>query len=296
MMKKIVIAGGTGFIGSYLDMRFRERGYKVVLVSRDKAHVPWELTALTEVLNKADILINLAGKSINCRHNPTNKKAILESRIKTTELLGEAILNCTQAPKLWINASATGVYKPSISHPMSEDETELGNDFLAEVVTSWEKVFFGRELVSTRQVALRTSVVLGKNGGALGSLVRLTRLGLGGKQASGTQMFSWIHLEDYFRVVLFLQERDALQGVFNCTAPHPISNDVFMHALRNLLHVPFGIPAPEFVIRLGAKLIGTEPELILNSAYVVPKKLSEGGFKFSFPEINKALQNLLSKR
>jgi len=295
-MKKIVIAGGTGFIGSYLDMRFRERGYKVVLVSRDKAHVPWELIALTEALNKADILINLAGKSINCRHTPTNKKAVLESRIRTTELLGEAIRNCSQAPKLWINASATGVYKPSINHPMSEDETELGNDFLAEVVTSWEKVFFGRELASTRQVALRTSVVLGKDGGAIGPLVWLTRFGLGGKQASGTQMFSWIHLEDYFRVVLFLQEQDALQGVFNCTAPHPISNDVFMHALRSVLHVPFGIPAPEFAIRLGARLIGTEPELLLNSAYVVPKKLSEGGFKFSFPEINKALQNLLSKR
>jgi len=295
-MKKIVIAGGTGFIGSYLDMRFRERGYKVVLVSRDKAHVPWELIALTEALNKADILINLAGKSINCRHTPTNKKAVLESRIRTTELLGEAIRNCSQAPKLWINASATGVYKPSINHPMSEDETELGNDFLAEVVTSWEKVFFGRELASTRQVALRTSVVLGKDGGAIGPLVWLTRFGLGGKQASGTQMFSWIHLEDYFRVVLFLQEQDALQGVFNCTAPHPISNDVFMHALRSVLHVPFGIPAPEFVIRLGARLIGTEPELLLNSAYVVPKKLSDAGFKYSFPDINKALHDLLRRR
>ena len=295
-MKKIVIAGGTGFIGSYLDMRFHERGYNVILVSRDKAHVPWELKALTEALNKADILINLAGKSINCRHTPTNKKVILESRIRTTELLGEAIQNCEKAPKLWINASATGVYKPSISRPMSDDETELGNDFLAEVVTSWEKAFFGFELVSTRQVALRTSVVLGKNGGALVPLVWLTRFGLGGKQATGTQMFSWIHLEDYFRAVLFLQEQDALQGVFNCTAPYPISNDVFMHALRNVLNVPFGIPAPEFAIRLGAKLIGTEPELLLNSAYVIPKKLSEAGFKFSFPDINKALHDLLSGR
>ncbi len=109
-------------------------------------------------------------------------------------------------------------------------------------------------------------------------------------------MFSWIHLEDYFRVVLFLQEQVALQGVFNCTAPHPISNDVFMHTLRNVLHVPFGIPAPEFVIRLGAKLIGTEPELLLNSAYVIPKKLSNAGFKFSFPEIDKALHDLLRRR
>jgi len=295
-MKKIVIAGGTGFVGSYLDMRFRERGYKVILVSRDKAHVSWELSALTEALEKADILINLAGKSINCRHTPTNRKAILESRIRTTELLGQAILNCTQAPKLWINASATGVYKPSINYPISEDEAEPGNDFLAEVVTSWEKAFFGFELASTRQVALRTSVVLGKDGGALAPLVWLTRLGLGGKQSSGTQMFSWIHLEDYFRVVLFLQEQETLEGVFNCTAPHPVSNEMFMHALRAVLHVPFGIPAPEFAIRLGARVIGTEAELILNSAYVIPKKLSEAGFKFSFPEIDKALHDLLRRR
>lgn len=295
-MNKIVIAGGTGFIGSYLDMRFRERGYKVILVSRDKAHVPWELAALTEALEKADMLINLAGRSINCRHTPVNKKAILESRTETTKLLGEAILNCTFAPKLWINASATGVYVPSASHPMSEDESELGNDFLAETVTSWEKMFFEFELPSTRQVALRTSVVLGKDGGALAPLVWLTRLGLGGKQASGKQMFSWIHLEDYFRVILFLQEQEVLQGVFNCTAPHPISNKMFMHALRNVLHVPFGIPAPEFAIRVGARIIGTEPELLLNSAYVISKKLSEADFKFSFPEIDKALRDLLGRK
>jgi len=292
-MKKIVIAGGTGFIGTYLDMRFRERGYKVVLVSRDKAHVSWELTALTEALNGADLVINLAGKTINCRHTEANKKAILDSRISTTQLIGEAIGKCEKAPGLWINASAAGVYKPSTIHPMTENEPETGNDFLAEVVTQWENVFFGFKLEETRQIALRTSVVLGKAGGALSPLLMLTRFGLGGKQAEGTQMFSWVHMEDYFRVVLYLLEKHNLHGVFNCTAPHPVSNDIFMTALRLALRVPFGIPAPRFAINFGAKLIGTEPELLLNSSYVIPKRLNEAGFKFKFPEINKALADLV---
>ncbi len=294
-MRKVVIAGGTGFIGKYLDTRFRERGFEVVLISRDKAHVSWELTALTEALNNADLLINLAGKSINCRYSEDEKKAIMDSRISTTQMLGNALLNCVQAPKLWINASATGVYPPSINQPMSEAETELGSDFLAEVVSNWENVFFGFKLPATRQVALRTSVVLGKNGGALSPLAWLTRFGLGGKQAEGTQMFSWIHMEDYFRIILFLQEQESLDGVVNCTSPHPISNDEFMNELRTVLHAPFGIPAPEFAIKWGAKLIGTEPDLLLNSVYVIPKRLSEAGFKFMFPEINKTLYDLLMK-
>ncbi len=295
-MKKIVIAGGTGFIGSYLDMRFRERGYKVVLVSRDKAHIPWEAAALIKALNDADLLINLAGRSINCRHNVVNRKSILESRISTTQMLGQAVLTCTNPPKLWINASATGIYKSSMAHPMSEGETELGTNFLAEVVTEWEKAFFGFELPTTRQIALRTSVVLGKDGGALSPLVRLTRLGLGGKQAEGTQMFSWIHLEDYFRTVFFLLQQESIRGVFNCTSPQPVSNHTFMHSLRHTLRTPFGIPAPKFAINWGSVLIGIEPELVLGSVYVIPEKLIEAGFKFSFPEINKALSDLLSRK
>ena len=292
-MKKVVIAGGTGFIGTYLDMRFRELGYKVVLVSRENGNVPWELDALTRVLDGAELVVNLAGKTINCRHNEANKQAILTSRIKTTQMLGEAIVGCTKAPKLWINASATGIYKPSVNHPMNELEMELGSDFLAEVVSKWEAALFEFKLRATRQIALRTSVVLGKNGGALQPLVRITRLGLGGKQADGSQMLSWIHLEDYFRAVLFLLNNGDVDGVINCTAPSPVTNYEFMSALRSTMHVPFGLPAPRFAIKIGAKLIGTEPSLLLNSSFVIPKKLTDAGFKFSYPEIHKALIDLL---
>ena len=292
-MKKVIIAGGTGFIGAYLHMRFNELGYKVILVSRDKNNVPWELDALTNAIDGAYLVVNLAGKSINCRHNQVNKQAILASRISTTLMLGKAMVDCSNPPKLWINASATGIYKPSVTHPMTEDEIDLGSDFLSEVVSEWERVFFEFKLPATRQIALRTSVVLGKNGGALQPLVQITRLGLGGKQAEGSQMFSWIHLEDYFRTVLFVLNNDLINGVINCTAPNPITNSDFMRALRTTLHVPFGLPAPRFAINIGAKLIGTEPSLLLNSSYVIPKKLTDAGFKFTYPEIHKALFDLL---
>jgi len=293
-MKKIIIAGGTGFIGTYLSKRFRETGSNVLIVSRNPDHVSWQPTDLKEAFEGADLVINLAGKNINCRHNLVNRKAILDSRINSTERIANAVLACNEPPKLWINASAAGIYKPSITHSMTEDEPDLGTDFLANVVTQWEKVFFGFKLPKTRQVVLRTSVVLGQNGGALRPLVWLTRFGLGGKLASGKQMFSWIHVEDYFRIVQFLMDDFSLQGVFNCTSPYPLSNKEFMRTLRNTLHVPIGIPAPEFAIKIAAEIIGTEPELILNSSFVIPERLIEADYKFAFPKAEKALADILT--
>jgi uncharacterized protein (TIGR01777 family) len=269
-MKKVVIAGGTGFIGNYLVQRFREMGWKVTLISRKGEHVSWYMEDVRQALEGVDIVINLAGKSINCRHTVRNKKAILDSRINTTKIIGEAISNCQQPPKLWINASASAIYKSSSSKPMTEFETDLNDSFLAHVVNEWEKTFFDFKFDFTRQIALRTSVVLGKNGGALLPLVKLSTLGLGGKQGSGTQMFSWIHCEDYFRMILFLYENETTAGVFNCTSPCPVTNKEFMRELRKKLRIPFGISAPEFVVRLGAKIIGIEPELILDSHFYYP--------------------------
>jgi len=292
-MKKVVIAGGTGFIGSYLTKRFQETGYQVLIVSREPDHVSWKPVDLTQSFEGAEIVINLAGKSINCRHTEANKQAIIDSRLNTTSWIGNAILACYNPPKLWINGSACGIYKPSVEHPVSEDETELGTDFLAEVVKKWEKVFFGFELPLTRKVALRTSVVLGKDGGALPPLVWLTRLGLGGKQAEGNQMFSWIHLEDYFQILLFLIENKSIQGALNCTSPQPVDNKLFMAVMRKTLRIPIGIPSPKFAIIIGAKLIGTEPELLLNSSFVIPKRLLDSGFKFRYSKVDKALIDLL---
>ena len=292
-MKKVVIAGGTGFIGSYLVKRFEEAGYKVLIISRNPEHVSWKPTDLTEAFEDAEIVVNLAGKSINCRHTAENKKAIINSRLNTTIWIGNAILACIHPPKLWINSSACGVYKASLDRPMTENETELGSDFLADVVKQWEKVFFAFHLTKTRRAVLRTSVVLGRKGGALLPLSRLSRIGLGGKLAEGTQMFSWIHIEDYFQIIQFINDNNNIKGIINCTSPGPLTNKDFMSALRKTLNVPFGIGAPAFAIELGAKLIGTEPELILNSSYVIPERLVESGYKFAYPEINKALHDLL---
>ena len=292
-MQKIVIAGGTGFIGSYLEERFKKSGYRVLLVSRHEPHVPWQHSELTKAVNEAALVINLAGTSINCRHNSVNKKAILQSRLSATSMIGNAILACKIPPKLWINASAAAIYKQSEDKPMTEDESVFSTDFLAEVVQQWEQKFFSYQFPSTRKVALRTSLVLGKEGGALKSLVSLSKFGLGGTQASGTQIMSWIHIEDYFRIVLFLLENEALQGVFNSTSPNPVSNKEFMNTIRKTLNIPIGLPAPAWTIALGARIIGTEPSLILNSSYLVPKNLLKAKFKFTYPELEKALFNLL---
>ena len=292
-MKKVVITGGTGFIGTYIAKRFHESGFLVVIVSRSPEHVSWSPVELIEAFEGAYMVINLAGKSINCIHNESNKSAIIQSRINTTLWIGNAIEACKVPPQLWINASATGIYKPTKDYPLTENETQLGNDFLSDVARQWERTFFGFNLTDTRQVALRTSVVLGRDGGALKPLVTLSRLWLGGKLADGSQIFSWIHIEDYFRVLIFLCDNDSVRGVINCTSPDPITNNDFMRTIRKQLRIPVGICAPAFVIKLGARLAGTEPELILNSSYVLPKRLLDAGFQFAYPDIAKALHHLL---
>ncbi len=292
-MKKIIIAGGTGFIGTYLTMRFTEMGYKVYIISRTSGNISWENNAIVDALEGAELVINLAGKSIQCRHTNINKKSILESRIESTTLIGDAILSCKKPPKLWINASGTSIYKQSNVKKMTEDETDLGTDFLAEVVVQWENTLFNFQTPTTRQVALRTSVVIGKNGGALQPLVWLTRFGLGGKQGDGNQILSWIHIEDYFKILLFLFKNQNINGVINCTSPNPVSNKEFMTSLQNTLRIPIGIPAPKFAIKLVSKILGIESDLILNSSFTEPKRLLEAGYKFHFPLIDKALVNLL---
>lgn len=292
-MEKIVIAGGTGFIGSYIHNRFKEMGYSVIIISRKPNNISWDQNDLINAFEGAEMIINLAGYPINCQHSEAVKVKILNSRTNSTFLIGKAIQACENPPKIWINTSATGIYKSSLTQPMNEDELDFGSDFLAKVVTQWEKVFFDFQFPDTRQIALRTSVVLGEIGGALHPLVQLTRIGLGGKQGTGMQMFSWIHLEDYFRILIFLLKTSTAEGVFNCTSPFPVTNKMFMKELQRKLHVLYGIPAPKFLIEFASKFICIEPGLILNSSYVIPKKILEMGFQFKFPLIDGALSDLL---
>jgi uncharacterized protein len=293
-MKKVVIPGGTGFIGTYFEKRFNEMGYKVFVISRRAGQISWEdEKAIVDALENADLVINLAGKSVNCRYNAKNKREIMQSRIETTNILGNCILACKNPPKVWMNSSTATIYRHAEDRPMSEENGEIGSGFSVDVATTWEREFFQFELPKTRQIALRTSIVLGKEGGVMAPYRNLAKIGLGGVQGNGNQQFSWIHIEDLFQIVLFLNERPDLDGVINCSSPNPIRNREFMKALRDKLGVKVALPSPKWLLGMGAVLIRTETELVLKSRWVIPGRLNAAGFNFLFETIDQALTDIV---
>jgi uncharacterized protein (TIGR01777 family) len=239
------------------------------------------------------MLINLAGKSVDCRYNEKNKAAILKSRTETTEALGRAILKCSTPPELWINSGTATIYRNADDRPMTESSGEIGTGFSVDVATNWEKSFFSFQLPKTRQVVLRMAIVLGKDGGAVKPLMNLVRFGLGGKQGNGKQMFSWIHIEDLYNIILFIQSNKALQGAFNCSSPNPVDNKTLMKTFRQVMKVKIGLPSPAWLLEIGAVIINTETELILKSRWVVPEKLLNAGYTFKYPYLEDALKNIL---
>ena len=299
-MKTILIAGGTGFIGQTLEKYFSNKGYMVKILSRNpkrENEILWDAKTINDTwishLENLDVLINLTGKTINCRFTDANKKAIKQSRIIATELLGEAIDTCKNPPKLWMNSSTTSIYKEAFTEERTEESTVFGNDFEAEVATVWEKAFYKTKNPKTRKIVIRTSIVFGENDGAFVPLKKLTQFGLGGKQGSGKQMVSWIHKTDFARAVDFLIHKEDANGVFNFCAPKPTDNASMMRDFRKVMHVPIGIPSPKFILKIGAYFMQTEPELILSSRNVVPKKLLQSGFTFKFPTITTAIKDLI---
>lgn len=297
-MKTIVIAGGSGFLGQILERYFINKHYTVYILTRHpkkENDIYWNGKALgkwTKKLEQAEVLINLSGKSVDCRYTKKNKKLIYDSRIKSTHLVGLAINLCDNPPKLWINASTATIYKDSYHQEMTELNGEIGSDFSMNIAKSWENTFYSIKNPKTRKVVLRTSIVLGKKGGAYIPLKRLTQLGFGGKQGHGNQKVSWIHELDFARAVNFLIEKKTLSGNFNICAPKPTNNNSLMKQFQKSLKVPFGIPQSNFILSLGAKIIGTETELVLKSRNVVPKRLLDNGFKFNFNSISGALNDL----
>jgi uncharacterized protein (TIGR01777 family) len=290
---KIIITGASGFIGKYFSDNLIKEGNDVIHISRSSDIYNWKPENLLSTINGADVLINLAGRSINCRHNRKNKSDILSSRLVSTRLLSDVVSACKNPPKLWINASASGIYSHAVSEPHTENSVNYASDFLSQVVQSWENAFFSPQHSSTRKVALRFSVVLGKNGGALQPLKLLTRMGLGGKQGHGKQMFSWIHIADLYRIIDLVIKNTSVNGVINCSAPNPVSNADLMKTLRKKMGMKIGLPAPAFAVRIGTFLIGTDSNLVLKSNNVVSARLSEYGFEFLYNNINEALEHLL---
>lgn len=296
-LPKIVIAGGSGFIGAYLAEQFGKTGYEVLIISRSNPYIRWDdEAAIIAALEGAVMLINLAGKSVNCRYTEANKKEIFRSRTETTKILGKAIRLCKHPPELWLNSSTATIYRYAEDLPMTEQDGETGQGFSVEVAKAWEQAFFEFEdLPHTRLVALRIAIVLGKGGGVIKPYTNLVRYGLGGRQGSGKQMFSWIHLEDLYRIILFIQEDKSRKGIYNCSAPHPVKNRELMYTLRKLIGRPWGIPAPTWLLKLGAIIIKTETELVLKSRWVIPQRLLEEGFVFRYPELEPALGQILER-
>jgi uncharacterized protein (TIGR01777 family) len=295
--KKIVLAGGTGFVGKYLKTKFSELGYEVKIISRQNNSIQWtDLISIQEAIDNSEMLINLAGKSVDCRYNKKNKEEILRSRTETTKILGDIILKCKNPPELWINSSTATIYRHAEDRPMTESDGEIGSGFSVSVAKEWEKTFFDFRLPKTRQVALRMAIVLGKDGGVMIPFKNLVRFGLGGKQGNGNQMFSWIHIADLFGIIQFLQSNKKMTGAYNCSAPNPVSNETLMQSLRQAMNVKFGLPSPKLLLKIGAIIIRTETELILKSRWVIPERLTKAGFQFQFSTIDKALINILIEK
>ncbi|WP_367329931.1 TIGR01777 family oxidoreductase [Sphingobacterium multivorum] len=295
-MHKIVIAGGTGFVGQYLSERFQTLGYQVIVIGRRQGNILWtDRSGISDALENAEMLINLAGKSVNCRYNEKNKAEIFSSRTKTTTILGELIAGSTNPPKLWLNSSTATIYRHAEDRPMTESSGEIGTGFSVDVAKLWEKTFFDFKLEKTRQVALRMAIVLGADGGVILPFKNLVRAGLGGIQGNGQQYFSWIHIEDLFQIILFLKDHAHMDGVVNCAAPHPVTNKTFMATFRQVMNCKIGLPSPKWLLEIGAAFIGTETELLLKSRWVLPEKLENSGFTFRFPSISSALQDILQR-
>jgi hypothetical protein len=315
--KKIVIAGGTGFIGQELVRYFGKENNILILTRQIKdaannrnkynsltaadlvntRQVKWDGKNIDEWVKEVDgtdIIINLAGKTVNSRYTPKNKREIRESRINATKVIGEAIRKSSSPPKLWINASSATIYRNAEDRPQDDYTTEFEDDFSVQVCLAWEKTFNEQITPGTRKVALRLAITLG-TGGVLIPYFNLVKLGLGGKQGSGKQMFSWVHIEDVCRAVEWIAEQDSMNGPYNCTSPNPVTNREFMHLLRKATGNKFGLPAFEWMLKMGAVIIGTETELILKSRWVLPTKILETGFQFKYPFLQDALAEIVSK-
>jgi uncharacterized protein (TIGR01777 family) len=322
---RIVLPGGSGQVGQMLARHFQERGHHVTVLTRGPYTAPWQTVhwddeedgPWIETLEGADVCINLAGRSVNCRYHADHRAAIYNSRIRTTQLLNRVIASLADPPRVWMNASAATIYVRALDAnkvdlPLDEASGELGGnersdnaeltterwasrrDFISRVARDWETVFFETATPRTRKVALRSGIVLSPTPSSVFAVLsNLARLGLGGTQGNGRQFVSWIHEDDFARAVEFLIRREQMEGPVNMVAPHPLPNREFMEALRDAWGRPNGLPAPSLFIKIGAFLLRTESELVLRSSRVVPGRLLDAGFEFEFPEWPEAAEDLV---
>ena len=299
-MKRIIIAGGSGFIGSALAKEFSRRGYAVVVLTRSPRartdgvrEVFWDSRSgkWLEHFEGAEAVINLTGKNVNCPHTPENVRRIISSRVDSVNAVAAAIASTNVRPRVWVQASAIGFYGDTQDR-LADESAPNGQDTLAQICREWEAAAAAAKTPDTRQVTLRIGFVLGRAGGALPVLTKLTKFFLGGAVGNGRQFISWIHLADLVQMFVAAVENEKLSGIFNAVAPNAVTNGEFMRELRRALHRPWSPPAPEFAVKLGARLMGSEPSLALVSQRCEPKRFREMGFQFQFSELRGALAEL----
>ena len=311
---RIVIPGGSGQVGRLLAHHFVAQGHAVAILTRRPLagnawrEVFWDGATTGDwvaELEGADLCINLAGRSVNCRYGAENRREIYDSRIGPTKLLGQVIGGLINPPKLWLNSSTATIYRHSLDRAMDEATGELGGNepgapdtwnFSIRVAKDWEAAFFEAKLPRTRRIAMRSAVTFSADrGGIFEVLSNLVWRGLGGTNGSGRQMVSWVHGADFCRAVDFLIEDESLDGVVNIASPHPLPNAEFMRELRRAWGVSIGLPATEWMIEIGSWLMRTESELVLKSRYVVPGRLEAAGFRFQFKEWSEAAADLVAE-
>ena len=311
---KIVIPGGSGQVGTVLARAFHQRGDEVVVLSRTQTKTPpwrvvkWDGETLGEWVSEiedAEAVINLAGKSVNCRYTAENRRVIIDSRVKSTRIVGQAIAEVNKAPRVWLQASTATLYAHRYEAANDEATGIIGGSepnapdtwrFSIDVVKKWERELNAAATPHTRKVLMRSAIVMTpSSGGPFDMLLRLVRFGLGGRFGDGKEYVSWMHDQDFVRAVDWLTQHDDLEGPVILAAPNPLSNSEFMQSLRKAWGIPFGLPAPEWMLELGAFVLRSETELMLKSRRVIPTRLLQSGFSFQFPTWPEAARDLCNR-
>lgn len=310
---KIVIPGGSGQIGTVLARAFVADGHDVVVLSRNATLRDWRVVAWdgktlgdwADEIDDSDVVINLAGRSVNCRYHAENRRQMMDSRVDSTHIVGEAIKAVVNPPKVWLQASTATIYAHRFDAPNDDVTGTIGGGepdvpdtwrFSIEVAKAWEKAANDAKTPKTRKVLMRSAMTMSPDrGGIFDVMLGLVRNGLGGTAGSGRQYISWIHDRDFVRSVYWLIEHDELSGPINISSPHPLPNREFMRIFREAWGTRVGLPTMEWQLAIGALLMRTETELILKSRRVVPKMLTDSGFEFEFPEWKDAVEDLVRR-
>jgi hypothetical protein len=307
---KIVVPGGSGQVGTLLARSFHRDGHEVVVLSRRPRREPWRVVAWDgaahgrwcDEIDGSDVVINLAGRSVNCRYDAANREEILESRVRSTRAVGETIAAASSPPRVWLQASTATIYAHRYDAANDERSGVIGGlepgapetwRFSIDVARAWEDTFDQALTPRTRKVSLRSAMTMSPDaGGVFDTLMWLVRRGLGGRAGDGRQFVSWIHGDDFVRAIEWLIAHEDVSGVVNVAAPNPLPNAEFMRALREASGIRFGLPSSRWMLELGAVFIRTETELILKSRRVVPARLLDRGFTFRFPRWRDAARDL----